>query len=135
MSSPREANGAVQGARVLLSVALTAALLAGSTAAGESAAPADNSARNQRDAGGETLTPMDQSNREADVELTRSIRGDVIADESLSVKARNVKIISIDGVVTLRGPVESEAEKERVAALASKRAGPSKVQNQLEVVR
>jgi osmotically-inducible protein OsmY len=49
--------------------------------------------------------------------------------------AHNVKIISVDGVVTLRGPVENEAERERIASLAEKSAGSGKVRNHLEVAR
>jgi osmotically-inducible protein OsmY len=102
------------------------------TAEARDSAP-DDSGRNVRDRDGKTLTPMDQSNSESDVELTRKIRGEVVADDSLSLKAHNVKIISVDGIVTLRGPVESEAEKERIASLAEKTAGSGKVRNHLEV--
>ena len=94
---------------------------------------ADNSGRNVRDGEGGTLTPMDQSNQAGDLALTKRIRGDLVADDSLSLKAHNVKIISIDGVVTLRGPVASEAEKDRIAMVAEKVAGSGKVRNQLEV--
>jgi hyperosmotically inducible periplasmic protein len=96
---------------------------------------ADNSGRNVRDAEGETLTPMDQSNDPVDLELTKKIRGELVADDSLSLKAHNVKIISIDGIVTLRGPVENQAEKERIASLAEKAAGSGKVRNHLEVAQ
>jgi osmotically-inducible protein OsmY len=101
--------------------------------AAESAA--DDTGRNVRDRAGDTLTPTDQSNRESDVELTRKIREGVVSDDSLSLMAHNVKIISVDGVVTLRGPVENEAERERIASLAEKSAGSGKVRNHLEVAR
>ena len=96
---------------------------------------ADNSGRNVRDSDGDTLTPMDQSNNPADLALTKQVRSDLVADDSLSLKAHNVKIISIDGIVTLRGPVENEAEKERIAMLAEKAAGSGKVRNHLEVAQ
>jgi hyperosmotically inducible periplasmic protein len=96
---------------------------------------ADNSGRNVRDADSGTLTPMDQSNKPGDLALTKKIRSDLVADDSLSLKAHNVKIISIDGIVTLRGPVENEAEKERIAMLAEKAAGSGKVRNHLEIAQ
>jgi hyperosmotically inducible protein len=102
------------------------------TAEARESAP-DNSGRNVRDKSGDTLTPGDQSNSESDVELTRKIREAVVGDDSLSLQAHNVKIISVDGVVTLRGPVTSEGEKSRIASLAEKNAGSGKVHNQLEV--
>src|SRR5262245_31446096 len=77
------------------------------TAEARESAP-DNTGRNVRDRNGDTLTPGDQSSSERDVELTRKIRQEVVGDDSLSMMAHNVKIISVDGVVTLRGPVKSE---------------------------
>jgi osmotically-inducible protein OsmY len=86
-----------------------------------------------RDRGGATLTPGDQSESEADRTLTQQIRRSVVADDSLSTTAKNVKIITVDGMVTLRGPVNSPREKEVIAAKAVEIAGAAKVDNQLEV--
>ena len=97
------------------------------------AEPADNTGRNERDREGTTLTPGDQSSNEADVELTRRIREAVVADDSLSTNAHNVKIITINGKVTLRGPVESEAERAKIVATAQQLAGKNKVDNKLEI--
>ena len=97
------------------------------------AEPADNTGRNERDAEGTTLTPGDQSSNEADVELTRRIREAVVADDSLSTNAHNVKIITINGKVTLRGPVENEAERAKIVATAQQLAGKNKVDNKLEI--
>lgn len=94
----------------------------------------DNTAVNERDANGTTKTPMDQSNKQADVDLTAKIRETVLEIEDLSVNGRNVKIISNDGNVVLRGPVESAAEKERIGDVAQKIAGEGHVTNELEVV-
>jgi len=96
-------------------------------------ADADNTGRNERDRAGTTLTPGDQSSNKADVELTRRIREAVVADDSLSTNAHNVKIITINGKVTLRGPVESEAERAKIVATAEQLAGKNKVDNKLEV--
>ena len=95
--------------------------------------PADNSGRNQRDATDAALTPGDQSNSEADLQITQSIRKAVTADDSLSVNAQNVKIITNGGVVTLRGPVKSEQERASIAAKAQQVSGVTRVNNQLEV--
>jgi hypothetical protein len=74
----------------------------------------DNTGRNVRDRGGATLTPGDQSESEADRTLTQQIRKAVVADDSLSTMAKNIKIITVDGIVTLRGPVQSPQEREAI---------------------
>jgi osmotically-inducible protein OsmY len=93
----------------------------------------DNTGRNVRDRGGLTLTPGDQSESEADRTLTQEIRKAVVADDSLSTLAKNIKIITVDGVVTLRGPVQSPQEKESIETKAQQIAGIDKIDNQLEV--
>jgi osmotically-inducible protein OsmY len=85
-----------------------------------------------RDRDGGRLTPDDQSSAEADVALTRRIRQAITSDESMSLLARNVKIITRAGVVTLRGPVETAQERTTIATLA-KDAGAVRVDNQLEI--
>jgi hyperosmotically inducible periplasmic protein len=94
---------------------------------------ADNSAKNVRDRAGSTLTPGDQSESQADLDLTQRVRQAVVADTSLSTSAHNIKIITVDGVVTLRGPVTSEQEKAKVVAAAQQIAGVKQVENHLEV--
>jgi hyperosmotically inducible protein len=94
---------------------------------------ADNTSKNQRDRSGETRTSGDQSNSSEDVKITAAIRRAVVKDHSLSATAKNVKIITADGVVTLRGPVQNEAEKTKIAELAQSAAGNAKIDNQLEV--
>jgi hyperosmotically inducible periplasmic protein len=94
---------------------------------------ADNTSKNQRDRSGETRTSGDQSNSPEDVQITATIRRAVVGDHSLSATAKNVKIITADGVVTLRGPVQTEAEKTKIAELAQSAAGNAKIDNQLEV--
>lgn len=94
---------------------------------------ADNTAMNKRDANGTTITPMDQTKgSKADLEITRKVREVITDDDSLSVKAQNVKIITLKGLTTLRGPVDSMSEKSKVEQLA-RRAGARKIDNQLEV--
>jgi osmotically-inducible protein OsmY len=96
---------------------------------------ADNTGRNARDRDGGTVTPGDQGGSDTDRALTASIRRAIVADDSLSMNAHNVKIVTVDGNVTLRGPVESESERTAVAAKAQQVAGVKRVDNQLEVAR
>ena len=111
------------------------ATAAGNKAAPEPGTPADNTGTNVRDRGGDTLTPMDQAKgSDEDVKVTQEVRKAIVDDDSLSTSAHNVKIITLAGVTTLRGPVDSEAEKARVGELAAKAAGSRKnVKNELEV--
>ena len=94
---------------------------------------ADNTKKNQRDRSGETKTSGDQSNSSEDVKITAAIRRAVLRDHSLSMTAKNVKIITANGMVTLRGPVKSDAEKAKIVELAQSAAGNAKIDNQLEV--
>jgi osmotically-inducible protein OsmY len=94
---------------------------------------ADNTKKNERDRSAETKTSGDQSNSPEDVKITATIRRAIVKDHSLSATATNVKIITADGTVTLRGPVQNEAEKTKIAELAQSAAGNAKIDNQLEV--
>ncbi len=98
-------------------------------------ADADNTKRNARDADGTTLTPLDQSENEADRTITQQIRKAVVGEDAISMNAKNVKIITQDGVVTLRGPVKSAEEKATIASVAQKTGGVKRVDNQLEIER
>jgi hyperosmotically inducible protein len=94
---------------------------------------ADNSGRNTRDRSGETQTSGDQSNSSPDIQTTAAIRRAIMHDDSLSMMAKNVKIVADNGSVTLRGPVKSAAEKAKIAQLAQNAAQGAKIDNQLEV--
>ena len=96
---------------------------------------ADNTGRNARDAAGTTLTPMDQGESDADRTITQQIRKAVVNHEQLSTNAKNVKIITQNGVVTLRGPVKSAEEKATIASVAQKTGGVKRVDDQLEIER
>jgi hyperosmotically inducible protein len=97
--------------------------------------PADDSGRNVRDRQSDTETAGDQSSSPADIALAQKIRQQVVADGSLSTMAHNVKIITVNGVVTLRGPVKDPSEKARVAATAAQIAGAGRVHNDLEIAQ
>ena len=111
----------------LAALALSSMLLAG---APKTAADHHHDARMD---GGVALTPMDQSNSEQDRKLTQSIRKALMDDERLSFTAKNVKIITQAGTVTLRGLVPNKAERDAVRDLAQKIAGAKNVIDQLEL--
>jgi hyperosmotically inducible protein len=94
---------------------------------------ADNSAQNQTDRNNNTLTPVDQSNKPEDLNITRQLRKSIVDDKSLSTNAKNIKIITVDGKVTLRGPVSNEQERANIAARAGQIAGASNVNDELQV--
>jgi hyperosmotically inducible periplasmic protein len=95
--------------------------------------PADNTDKNERDRNTNTLTPGDQGGSEADRTVTQMIRQDIVKNDALSMTGKNVKIITVDGVVTLRGPVKSPGERSQIAAIAQGVGGVKRVDNQLEV--
>jgi hyperosmotically inducible periplasmic protein len=96
----------------------------------QSPAP-DNTKANAQGNGG--VTAEQQKENSSDRELTRRIRRVLINDKSLSTYAHNVKIIAQGGMVTLKGPVRSEEEKQAVEAKAKAVAGDDKVSSALEV--
>jgi osmotically-inducible protein OsmY len=94
--------------------------------------PLENTERNVRDSSNATLTPEDQKESRGDRKITAAIRSAVVKNKSLSLDAHNAKIITLNGVVTLRGPVENSAEKIKLQAVAEKIKGVKQVDNQLE---
>jgi len=98
-----------------------------------SSVAANNTAKNERDRNDATKTAGDQSENEADRKITQEVRKSIVDDDKLSTSAQNVKIITNDGKVTLRGPVKSEEEKKTVESKAKQVAGVKNVDNQLEI--
>jgi hyperosmotically inducible periplasmic protein len=94
---------------------------------------ADNTKRNSSDQNKNTDTAEKQSNSKDDLALTQKIRQAVMKDGSLSMNAKNVKIIAQDGKITLKGPVDNQQEKDLIGSKAGDVAGKDKVDNQLEV--
>lgn len=94
----------------------------------------DNTGRNVRDRYDDRVTPFDQSESSEDRTISQQIRQSLMRDDSLSNNAKNIKIITINRVVTLRGPVENSNEKNKIEDKASSVNGVSQVVNQLEVV-
>jgi hyperosmotically inducible protein len=97
------------------------------------ATAADNTKQNSSDQNKNTETAEKQSNSKDDLALTQKIRQAVMKDGSLSMNAKNVKIIAQDGKITLKGPVDSQQEKDTIGTEAGGIAGKEKVDNQLEV--
>lgn len=91
-----------------------------------------NTAINKRDRSDARKTPIDQDENQKDIDITAKIRSRIV-DEKLSVNGHNCKIITHDGRVTLRGPVQSDAEKQLIEKIAIDVAGADHVDNQLEV--
>lgn len=91
----------------------------------------DNSGKNVRD-DGSLPTPLDQGNSETDQAITQGIRKLVTDQSTMSVNGKNVKIISQDGVVTLRGPVADTREREAIYAIALAQPNVKSVNNLLE---
>jgi hyperosmotically inducible protein len=97
-------------------------------------AEADNTRKNERDKDNTTLTPEDQGTTEADRQISQRVRKEIVSsDKNFTTVAKNVKIITANGKVTLRGPVSTEAEKAGIDMIAKKVAGDGNVDNQLEV--
>ncbi len=92
----------------------------------------DNSAQNTHNAA--QPTAENQKENEADLKTTQQIRQAVVEDDTLSITGKNVKIITANGFVTLRGPVKSLQEKASIGDKAERIAGIAKVDNQLEVI-
>lgn len=93
---------------------------------------ANNTGRNKRDRSDASLTAGDQGGSEADRQMTSKIRKAITDNDQFSADAKNVKVITQSGKVTLRGPVNNEQEKSAIANLVQQ-AGASSVDNQLEV--
>lgn len=96
---------------------------------------ADNTGRNVRDRQSGSLTSFDQSESEPDRTISVTIRRALISDPSLSTNAKNIKVITVNGVVTLRGPVNTPQEKAIIEQIISRVAGIQRVDNQLEVLQ
>jgi osmotically-inducible protein OsmY len=93
----------------------------------------DNTKQNKGDREKGAMTADQQKETAADRDLAKKIRKSIASDSSLSTYAHNVKIIVRDGMVTLKGPVHTEDEKNAIGAKASEVAGADKVQNELTV--
>jgi hyperosmotically inducible periplasmic protein len=95
--------------------------------------PADNTKVNTRDRAKGAVTADQQKENANDRDLTQKIRRAVMQDKSLSSYAHNVKVISQNGQVTLKGPVRSDQEKQTIEAKAIELAGAGHVTNEISI--
>lgn len=93
---------------------------------------ADNTGRNARDRNDTSVSPFEQSSQQSDLDITTAIRRFVVDTEDFSIEAQNIKIVTREGRVVLRGPVATERERNRIGDLAKSLAGVVSVENQLE---
>jgi hyperosmotically inducible periplasmic protein len=101
---------------------------------GQQASPAvDNTKVNERDRSKDEPTADQQRDNRSDRDITQQIRQSIMKDKSLSTYAHNVKVITQNGQVTLKGPVRSEDEKKTVEAKATEVAGENKVTSELDI--
>jgi len=98
---------------------------------GEITSAPDNTGKNVRDRSDQSLTPLDQGESQSDLDLTRRVRKAIVSNDQLSADAKNIKIITSGGKVTLRGPVKNEEERKTITSLAQQIAG-DKIDDQLE---
>jgi osmotically-inducible protein OsmY len=94
---------------------------------------ADNTKVNQRDRNANEPTADQQKSNVSDRDLTKQIRQAIVNDKSISTYGHNVKVITQNGMVTLKGPVRSEDEKKAIMAKASEVAGADKVTDEMDV--
>ena len=94
---------------------------------------ADNTKVNERDRSQNEPTADQQKENRSDRDITQQIRQSIMKDKSLSTYAHNVKVITQDGQVTLKGPVRSEDEKKAIEAKAAEVAGDGKVTSELNI--
>ncbi len=119
---------------VVCALVLSGALLTGNLQAQTSQAPPDNTKANKGDTSTRSTTAdKAMKNNLSDRQVEAHIRREVVKDKNLSTYAHNVKIVSANGKVTLRGPVRSEEEKQTVEQYAKKYAADQNVINELTV--
>jgi len=119
--------------RTLLALACLSAFSLAALAADNEKAKPDNTTTNERDRSGETKTSGDQSNSSADLKITQAVRRALMKDRELSTTAKNIKVITANGHVTLRGPVKTAQVKAKIDQIAKSAAGGAQIDDQLDV--
>ena len=118
--------------RTLITLACLSAISLAAMAADDKS-KADNTAINARDRSDEVKTSGDQSNTPADLKITQEVRRALMKDGELSTTAKNIKVITANGQVTLRGPVKTAQEKARISELARSAARGAQIVDELDV--
>jgi len=94
---------------------------------------ADNTAQNRGATRKDAVTAEKQGNGKSEVSVLAEVRKSIVAEKELSMDAKNVKILFSKGLVTLRGPVDSDTEKAKIEDLAKGCSGVTAVKNMLTV--
>jgi len=116
---------------LLVVSALPLSVASGRTVSQDTQQPAPDNSKTNKNA---APTADQQKMNQADRDITKKVRMAIHDDKSMSMYAHNVKVITQNGKVTLKGPVQSEEEKTNIAAKATAVAGDGNVDNQIEVV-
>ena len=111
----------------------SAALARAQEPTGQQVPAVDNTKVNERDRNKNEPTADQQKENRSDRDITQQIRQSIMKDKSLSTYAHNVKIITENGRVTLKGPVRSDEEKRTIEAKATEVAGENKVTSELNI--
>ncbi|MES2920599.1 MAG: PRC-barrel domain-containing protein [Verrucomicrobiota bacterium] len=98
---------------------------------GDVTAP-DNTAQNEKAKNKDVMIPTDQGSSEKDVQITKDIRSGIMATD-LSFNAKNIKIITKDQYVVLKGVVDNHAEHESILKIARNHANSAKITDELEM--
>jgi osmotically-inducible protein OsmY len=128
MNKPRFALLAFAAIALLCSPGIVIVL--GAFAQSDSAQTTPDNSKNNQD---HAQTADSQSNTKTDHQITASIRKSILADKDLSTYAHNIKIITMNGSVTLKGPVKSEEEKQKIASDAAGIVSADKITNEISV--
>lgn len=123
----------IQWARISTSAAFIAALIIAVPVTAQETGADKKTVDTKRDVRKTGPTADNQKNDKADLELTKKIRQAIVDDKSLSTYAHNVKVISQNGTVTLRGYVRSEEEKRVVESKAQEVAGAGSVKSDIKI--
>lgn len=114
-------------------VATGGAMLRSQAQTQSSGTSADNTKLNEQDRDTSSPTADQQKENRSDRDITKQIRQSIVSDQSLSAYAHNVKVITQNGQVTLKGPVRSDEEKRTIEAKATEVAGEHKVTSELNI--
>ncbi len=124
----------MQNRRHTVAAAVVVSLCLGAVGTAQQTKP-DNTSVNKRDRTTGAPTADQQSNSDADLKTTQAIRKAIVADTSLSTYAHNIKVITMNGKVTLKGPVQNETEKTTVEKKAAEVAGAANVTNDISIMK
>jgi len=118
---------------LVLTLGLSLLLVPATMVAQQDSTAKDNTKTNKRDRAAGAVTADQQKENTSDRQITADIRKAVMDDKELSTYAHNIKIVTLNGKVTLKGPVRSEEEKKAIEAKATQVAGAGKVSNMISV--